>query len=332
MDNFMDKLTKRFNAGEMILANGEAEAREQDRLKKQVAENEKILQEVRRLNLKTVEISEQISQMAAASIEQIESYEAPAGIVPEPAYDEENMQQILAELADVKQRLAALDDVSGLKLQLMQISDKTIDSYRLADDTGRRVDDVGRKADEACRKTDEIGMQLGNTSLQLKKEITDASYRMDASLSQIEEELSQNRRMVENNLQQLKADLSAQPSQSDETELKKMVEELLAKQDEVSAENAKQIKEMIASLRLYVEEVQKHIEEYVHKEDVKVYRNVQAVVTQQFSDRAREMNVRLDQMEASKGKGTGITVLLILTLLVSGGSLAIQILQMLGIL
>ena len=28
MDNFMDRLTKRFNAGELIQANGEADARE----------------------------------------------------------------------------------------------------------------------------------------------------------------------------------------------------------------------------------------------------------------------------------------------------------------
>ncbi len=30
MDNFMDRLTKRFNAGELIQANGEAEARENE--------------------------------------------------------------------------------------------------------------------------------------------------------------------------------------------------------------------------------------------------------------------------------------------------------------
>ena len=56
MDNFMDRLTKRFNAGELIQANGEAEARENERLRKQTAEYEKMMQEIRRLNLKTVEV------------------------------------------------------------------------------------------------------------------------------------------------------------------------------------------------------------------------------------------------------------------------------------
>ena len=45
MDNFMDRLTKRFNAGELIQANGEAEARENERLRKQTAEYEKMMQE-----------------------------------------------------------------------------------------------------------------------------------------------------------------------------------------------------------------------------------------------------------------------------------------------
>jgi len=76
MDNFMDRLTKRFNAGELIQANGEAEARENERLRKQTAEYEKMMQEIRRLNLKTVEVSEQVSQMLSCGIEQLEEYEA----------------------------------------------------------------------------------------------------------------------------------------------------------------------------------------------------------------------------------------------------------------
>jgi hypothetical protein len=72
MDNFMDKLAKRFNAGEIIQANGEAEARENQRLREQMNEYDKVIQEIRRLNLKTIEVSEQVSQMAACSIEQME--------------------------------------------------------------------------------------------------------------------------------------------------------------------------------------------------------------------------------------------------------------------
>jgi hypothetical protein len=52
MDSYVDMLSQRFNAGEMIKANGEAEALEIDRLKTQIEEYDKILQEMHRLNEK----------------------------------------------------------------------------------------------------------------------------------------------------------------------------------------------------------------------------------------------------------------------------------------
>ena len=58
MDNFMDKLAQKFNAQEMIKANSQAEAAEMKKLQLQVAEYEKILQEMRKLNYKNAELSE----------------------------------------------------------------------------------------------------------------------------------------------------------------------------------------------------------------------------------------------------------------------------------
>ena len=55
MDNFMDKLAQKFNAQEMIKANSQAEAAEMKKLQLQVAEYEKILQEMRKLNYKNAE-------------------------------------------------------------------------------------------------------------------------------------------------------------------------------------------------------------------------------------------------------------------------------------
>lgn len=60
MDNFMDKLAQKFNAQEMIKANSQAEAAEMKKLQLQVAEYEKILQEMRKLNYKNAELSEKI--------------------------------------------------------------------------------------------------------------------------------------------------------------------------------------------------------------------------------------------------------------------------------
>ena len=60
MDTFMDKLAQKFNAQEMIKANSQAEAAEMKKLQLQVAEYEKILQEMRKLNYKNAELSEKI--------------------------------------------------------------------------------------------------------------------------------------------------------------------------------------------------------------------------------------------------------------------------------
>ena len=74
MDNFMDKLAKRFNSGEIMRANAAAEAREMKRAKEQAAEYERMMQEMRRLNLKNVEVTEQVQQLIQAGIEQFEGY------------------------------------------------------------------------------------------------------------------------------------------------------------------------------------------------------------------------------------------------------------------
>lgn len=63
MDNFMDKLAQKFNAQEMIKANSQAEAAEMKKLQLQVAEYEKILQEMRKLNYKNTELADKIETL-----------------------------------------------------------------------------------------------------------------------------------------------------------------------------------------------------------------------------------------------------------------------------
>ena len=135
MDNFMDRLTKRFNAGELIQANGEAEARENERLRKQTAEYEKMMQEIRRLNLKTVEVSEQVSQMLSCGIEQLEEYEVKLhGLIKEEetdkteaAADAQQINQVITqELAQQKKELdlqiAGMQELMDAQLKNLQDS------------------------------------------------------------------------------------------------------------------------------------------------------------------------------------------------------------------
>ncbi len=72
MDNFMDKLAQRFSAQEVIKANSQAEAAEMKKLQLQVAEYEKILQEMRKLNYKNSELSEKIDGLVGENANKIQ--------------------------------------------------------------------------------------------------------------------------------------------------------------------------------------------------------------------------------------------------------------------
>lgn len=60
MDSFMDKLAQKFTAQDMIKANSAAEEKEMKRLRMQVAEYDERLQELRKLNLKNLELADNL--------------------------------------------------------------------------------------------------------------------------------------------------------------------------------------------------------------------------------------------------------------------------------
>lgn len=94
MDNFMDKLAQKFNAQELIKANSQAEAEEMKKLQLQVAEYERILQEIRRLNYKNTELSEQLSTMICDNTDKIQ----------EMKEDERKLMAALRDITDEQTR------------------------------------------------------------------------------------------------------------------------------------------------------------------------------------------------------------------------------------
>ena len=195
MDNFMDKLTtKQFDAGELIKANGQAEERELNRMKELAEENDNLLQEIRRLNLKNVELTEQAGQLIQCGIEQFEEY------------------------------------------------DRTADKTRI-------------------------------------------------SFEELEAEMKTAFASLENAI----ASMGEKPSNP-------------------KADSPEGLLEAIKAL-----------EEHVHKENVKVYRNVQAVVMDQSTQRAREMGDRLDVLERNAKKNRALMPLAVITFLAAAASLIIQL-------
>lgn len=95
MDNFMDKLAQKFNAQEVIKANSQAEAAEMKKLQLQVAEYEKILQEMRKLNYKNSELSEKIDGLVGENADKIQGLQE----------EETKLLSVLRNLTDEQTRM-----------------------------------------------------------------------------------------------------------------------------------------------------------------------------------------------------------------------------------
>lgn len=95
MDNFMDKLAQKFNAQEVIKANSQAEAAEMKKLQLQVAEYEKILQEMRKLNYKNSELSEKIDGLVGENANKIQGLQE----------EETKLLSVLRNLTDEQARM-----------------------------------------------------------------------------------------------------------------------------------------------------------------------------------------------------------------------------------
>ena len=410
MDNFMDRLTKRFNAGELIQANGEAEARENERLRKQTAEYEKMMQEIRRLNLKTVEVSEQVSQMLSCGIEQLEEYEVKLhGLIKEEetdkteaAADAQQINQVITqELAQQKKELdlqiAGMQELMDAQLKNMQdsmgvqfsgVDDKLSGIGDRLSGADEKLTDVGDRLSGVDERLTDVGDRLSGVDDKLvgvgdrlsvvDEKLTGVDGQISAAVEKLLAENAQSLAMlkewneqkqqgsqtetldtvraVEDKLEHLSGNIAdnairqhsllqdmAVNTENALQDLTRTTEDALQNlqnklEQQKPADNAElieatgQIKEMIVNIRLYLDDVQKHIEDYVHKEDVKVYRNVQAVLMEQLSNKTRDLNDHMDALEKSVQKSKGTKPLLVFAILLSAASLTIQILQMLGIL
>ena len=410
MDNFMDRLTKRFNAGELIQANGEAEARENERLRKQTAEYEKMMQEIRRLNLKTVEVSEQVSQMLSCGIEQLEEYEVKLhGLIKEEetdkteaAADAQQINQVITqELAQQKkeldlqiagmqelmdaqlknlqdsmgvqlsgadEKLLGVDNrISGVDEKLLGVSDRLSGVDEKLTDVGDRLSGVDDKLVGVGDRLSVVDEKLTGVDGQISAAVEKLLAENAQSLAMLKEWNEQKQqgdqtetldtvRAVEDKLEHLSGNIAdnairqhsllqdmAVNTENALQDLTRTTEDALQNlqnklEQQKPADNAElieatgQIKEMIVNIRLYLDDVQKHIEDYVHKEDVKVYRNVQAVLMEQLSNKTRDLSDHMDSLEKSIQKSKGTKPLLVFAILLSAASLTLQILQMLGIL
>ena len=288
MDSYVDKLSQRFNAGEMIKANGEAEALEIERLKTQVTEYDKILQEMRRLNLKNIEVSEQVTQLVQSGIEQIESYQSKVEST-ETAVGRET--EIVKEVVE--------NGIEQQKADFLKISSNQQDMLIETIDRQQRMMDTFT---------------------------TESAKSQQEAVKRVEDRLMTLRAAVEESLGDMETSLKS-GAKDYEPILLALHNEIVS--NEKFDENLNQLKEMLVKLRLLMDEHQKQMSDFVHKENVKVYRNVQAVVNEQTSFQSKQIFDRMEQLEKKVSKPN---VVAILTFLMAAGAFAIEIMRLMGML
>lgn len=122
MDSFMDKIAQKFTAQDMIKANSAAEEKEMKRLRMQVAEYDERLQEMRKLNLKNLELTDQLQALIAQGQEKVQAMQIASG--NEGQEEWEALQQSMQELKE------ALDAQSG---RMTELSEQIMDHVHKED-------------------------------------------------------------------------------------------------------------------------------------------------------------------------------------------------------
>ena len=308
MDNFMDKLAKRFNAGEMIRANAQAEARDMKRLQERTAEYENMMREMRRLNLKNVEVTEQVQQLIQCGIEQFEGYGTSENAVGR------KMEELQGDLTSMKEEL--LDNESAME--------------HLLEDLHRELSDMNQGIGNIRTDLSEMNQEIGSARTDLagmNQEI--GSVRTD--LSGMHSDLSAMGGSV-NTLQYQFAGFDNSMRILEQTVQESMNKGIDADALAPIMDGIREMREMIAGVGASAEQANKKLEEHVHRENVRVYRNVQAALVDEAGKKAREMNTRLDQMEGTLKKNGGLKVMVVITMLAALVSATLQVLMMLGML
>lgn len=120
----------------------------------------------------------------------------------------------------------------------------------------------------------------------------------------------------------------------DADKVNQLIDASLEKIREVKAndETAQQLEHQLSELKENVNNWQAQLAEHVHKENVKVYRNVQAVVVEESTKLGEAGTANAAAVKKVSGKVNAVMIISLVALLVSAASLAFQILAYLNIL
>ena len=304
MDIYMDKLAQRLTAQDIIQANTVADMEEMKKLKAQIAEYYQCLEQLKRLmDEETAKLRN--SQMSGENVNRLvdESIAKIRAIQVDSRGNEELQLKLSQQLnileAQVGNKLDALQKQVNDKLEILQQAGGRIDALEqvggkldaIEQQIGGRLDTLGQQVGE---KLGTVEQQVGEKLGAMEQQMSDQLGSMN---QQMGEKLNGLNRQVGTTLEKLERQAEA-PKDLDENKLT----------------------EKFAVL-----------EENVHKECVKVYRNVQAVVVEENTKQSDAMTETMTAVGKMKGKTGAILGISAAALLASLGSIILQLMQIMGI-
>ncbi|MDE6750215.1 MAG: hypothetical protein K2K21_14305 [Lachnospiraceae bacterium] len=223
MDTFLNKLSQKANAQELINANSAADTAKMEMMQKQMDEYDKLLQEMRKVNLKTIENMEQLQKVMNESLQKIEAIQESSDI-------HEDMGKLLEEMKKQSNEL-----VSAKKQQEDLVAETKKQQEESAVETKRQQEEFA-------------------------------------------------------------------------TETKKQMEELIAGIKE-------QQENLLPEMKKQMEDVVQRSDDFLHKENVKVYRNVQAAMTEELDKQSEKILSRQSEMAKSQKAMIPLSIVIILLIL-----------------
>lgn len=315
MDTFMDKLAQRFTAQEMIKANATAETEEMNRLRAQVEEYTRCLNRMQQICAEM----EQTAEMAKGKVDaaQFHADELKAQLldIRQEMQNAGGREEVIQDsgLAEQLENMKAAQEAQMESLRsfldsqmsgIRSMQAEQLDSVRDLQETQR---DSVRGLQEAQRDSVK-GLQ--EAQLDSVRSLQEAQF--EQVRSSMEDQLDSVRSMIKAQISSLK---SGQDGQLDSvrTELERQ-----------SANLDVQLAEMKTNMETQLNGAN----EFVHKECVKVYRNVQAVVSDENNKQSENMDFTLKPMTKKINKLFSVSVAALICSLIG---IALQVLGILNI-
>lgn len=316
MDTFMDKLAQRLNAQEMIDANSAADVDELNKLRGRIKEYDACLEQMREINQELCAVNAQMGRLVGDTI------------TPEL---QRLVDSSIAKIESVQVDVSGIDDlVQESRAQLQTVRDMgSIQIQKVADEGGSQMQKLAEESNAQIRRL------VQENTLQFQKYADESDAQMQRAAAESGARLQQ---MAEEGTAQMKkvaieANAQVQQQMAENTsKLQKAVEDSGNKVQRVTEESLRKLREFqqqgqnAEELKQMIQEKLDGTNDSVHRECVKVYRNVQAVVLEESGKQAESLSESSRTTKAMVKKALGLSAAAALFSLISA---AIQILSML---